>query len=152
MEEITRRSKLTLGLSKLIAYLIGFWLIFLLAKTLWLNWQLAKSIEKINQQIAVLEQQKKDLNNLILYYQSDSFKELEGRRKLGLKKPGEKVMILPASAEATAGGSATPAPMNPASGRQVFPEELTKEKESINPKTPESKIPNWLLWWEFYTK
>src|SRR3990167_2094359 len=71
MEEITRRSKLTLGLSKLIAYLIGFWLVFLLAKTLWLNWQLSKSIEKLNQQVAVLEQQKKDLDNLILYYQSD---------------------------------------------------------------------------------
>lgn len=133
--DIGKKNKLTNNLIKIATYLVIFYILFLLGKSLWTNFELKKSIETLKDQIAVLEGQKKDLENLNLYYQSDSFKELEARRKLGYKKPDEKVMVL----------SATPTPQN-------FPQEVAKEKEGVAPKVSESQIPIWLLWWEFYTK
>ena len=123
------------SLIKIATYLIIFYILFLLGRTLWTNYNLRSSIEKLNQQIVILNQEKKNLENLNLYYQSDSFKELEARKKLGLKAPGEKVMILKVTS-------------SPGS----FPQEVEKEKEETAPKTNETPSPNWLLWWEFFTK
>lgn len=123
------------GLTRVIVYLMIFYLVFLLGRSLWTNYTLEKSITKLEEQIAALKEEKKTLENLNLYYQTDSFKELEARKKLGWKAPGEKSLVI----------SATPTPQN-------FSEELTKEKISTAPKTPVSQIPNWALWWEFFTK
>ena len=128
------RKLLDLGI-KIGTYVFIFYLLFLLVKVIWSNYNLQESIKNLNQQIAILNEEKKNLENLNLYYQSDSFKELEARRKLGLKAPGEKVMVL----------AVTPTPQN-------FSEELEKEKESTALKTGEDRIPNWRLWWEFFMK
>ena len=135
------QSKIIAKIIKPITYLLIFWIIFLLGKSLWQNWALKHSIWQLNEQIATLNQQKKDLENLNLYYSSDSFKELEARKMLGLKKPGEKMVILPASP----GSSPTAAPSN-------FPEEVMKEKEAISGVENPVKIPNWALWWQYFTK
>lgn len=115
-------------------YILAIYIIFLLGKALWTNYYLRQSIEKLNEQIAVLEEQKKELNNLNLYYQSDDFKELEARRKLGMKRPDEKVLLI----------------SSPTTG--TFSEELEKEKQSIAEKESQSESPCWQLWWEFFTK
>ena len=133
--EITRKNKLINFLIKLGGYLLIFYVVFLLGRSIWINWQLKQSIKLLSDQIVLLKNEKKDLENLNLYYQSDSFKELEAREKLGLKKPGESVLILPA----------TPSPKN-------FPQEVKKEQQSVNTQPTENQIPNWLLWWEFFTK
>ncbi len=134
--------------SKIAIYVVSIYLIFLLGRTFYHNFQLKRGIEKLEGQIVTLEEQKKDLANLNLYYQSDAFKELEARRKLNLKKPGEKVVILPAS-PTMQGESAKTIPIVPATD---FPEEIKKEKEGVAGQSTQSKIPNWLLWWEFFTK
>jgi len=130
-----RHKKLIDLLIKIGTYVFIVYILFLLGRVLWTNFNLKESISKLHQQIAVLEQQKKDLNNLILYYQSDSFKELEARRKLGFKKPGEKVVILELSPSA-----------------ENFPEEVEKEKKGVAGKSTASVKPNWRLWWEFFMK
>lgn len=127
-------------LTKLAVYLGVFWILFLLGRSLWQNWDLKHSIWKLTDQIATLEQQKKDLENLNLYYKSDSFKELEARRKLGLKKPEEKIFII---------ADTSPALSNT---NENFSEEINKEKEKIAGLEAPSKIPNWLLWWQYFTK
>lgn len=126
--------------AKIATYFVIFWILFLLGRAVWQNWDLKHSIWKLNEQIATLEQQKNDLENLNLYYSSDSFKELEARKRLGLKKPGEKLVILPAASP-----SITVTPGN-------FPEELDKEKESVAGVITPSRIPNWLLWWQYFTR
>lgn len=131
--EYERHKKLFDLAIKVATYIFIFYILFLLGRVLWLNFNLKESIEKLQEQIVVLEQQKKDLNNLILYYQSDSFKELEARRKLGYKKPGEKVVILE---------------LSPSS--ENFPEEVEKEKQGVAGKSTASEEPNWQLWWEFF--
>lgn len=127
--------------TKIGVYLLVFWMLFLLGRSLWQNWDLKHSITKLNEQLVTLEQQKKDLENLNLYYSSDSFKELEARKRLGLKKPGEKLVVLPAmspSAELATSGN--------------FLEQVDQEKKSIAGVTTPTKIPNWLLWWQYFTK
>lgn len=128
-------NKLLDSLSKIGVYLIIFYILFLLGKSLWTNYQLKRMIDKLHSQIATLELQKKDLENLIVYYKSDAFKELEARKKLGYKRPDENVMVLPA----------TPTPMN-------FPAEVEKEKQGVVVEKEEVKTANWLLWWEFFMK
>jgi len=135
-----RRKKLIDLAVKIGTYVFILYILFLLGRVLWINANLKNSIEKLHQQIAALEQQKKDMSNLILYYQSDAFKELEARKKLGLKKPGEKVVIIPAS---PAGGDSTPA---------NFAEEVEKEKRGVAGKETTTEEPNWRLWWEFFTR
>ena len=137
-----RRKKLIDLSIKIGTYLFILYILFLLGRVLWINANLKNSIEKLHQQIAALEQQKKDMSNLILYYQSDAFKELEARKKLGLKKPGEKVVIIPAS---LAGGSTSPTPAN-------FIEEVEKEKRGVAGKETTIEEPNWRLWWEFFMR
>jgi len=128
-------------ITKIATFLVAFWLVFLLGRSVWQNWVLRRDIWQQNEQIAFLEKQKKDLNNLILYYQSDSFRELEARKRLGLKKVGEKMVILATSLEV----SRTNEPTN-------FPEEVTQEKEKITTPVVPSKIANWLYWWQYFTK
>lgn len=111
-----------------------------MGRAIWQNWQLRHYIWQLNEQVVTLEKQKKDLENLNLYYRSDSFRELEARKRLNLKKPGEKVVILPVS-------SATPT-VTPSN----FPEELTKEKEAVAGESVPAKTPNWLLWWQYFTR
>ena len=131
------KNKIFPKVTKLGVFLAVFWIIFLLGKSVWQNWNLKHSIWKLNEQIAILEQQKKDLENLNMYYRSDSFKELEARKRLGLKKPGEKIVILPAEAQTSRPNA-------------NFSEELNKEKEKVAGIATPSKIPNWLLWWQYF--
>ncbi|MBM2821228.1 MAG: Septum formation initiator [Candidatus Berkelbacteria bacterium] len=120
--------------SKVILYILLIYIIFLLAKSLWTNYDLKNSVEKLQSQIATLQQQKKDLENLNIYYQSDAFKELEARRKLGMKRPDEQILII----------STPPS--------ETFSQELEKEKQGIAQKTSESQTTGWRLWWEYFTK
>lgn len=138
------KNKLIPKLIKLVVYFVIFWLIFLLGRSLWQNWMLKHSIGQLNEQIVVLEKEKENIENLILYYRSDSFKELEARKKLGLKKPGEKVVILTVS-------SISPTlPSSPPSAN--FSDELKKEQEKITTSPTSAQIPSWLLWWQYFTK
>lgn len=127
------------------------WIFLLLGKTVWQNWILRHSILKLYEQIAILEKQKNDLNNLIIYYRSDSFKELEARKRLGVKKPGEKMVILPVSP--SQGGPVLSLPTASSSILPPnFPEEVAKEKEAVAGIESPSQIPNWLLWWQYFTR
>jgi len=132
---MNREKYFNLG-SKIIIFVFVIYMLFLLGKSLFTNYELRSSIKKLNEQIVLLEQQKKDLNNLILYYQSDYFKELEARRKLGLKKPGEKVYLISAT---------TSSPTN-------FEEEMKAEEAKVSSKEKILNKTNWSLWWEFFTQ
>lgn len=44
-----------------------------------------------------------------------------------------------------------PIPVSP-NASYNFSDELNKEKESVAGVVTPSKIPNWLLWWQYFTK
>ena len=100
----------------------------------WLNWQLNQEIRQIEQEIANLNNQQKDLKNLVLYYQSDSFKEIEARRKLGLKKPGEVAIALPNKSY------------------DNYEKELETQKQGVAQKIDSSSTSNHQLWWSYFFK
>jgi cell division protein FtsB len=73
-----------------VIYMIG-----ILSKSLWDNYQVNQEIKTLRQEVAILEEQNQRLKNLIVYYQTDSYKEKEARRKLLMRKPDERVLALP---------------------------------------------------------
>ncbi len=78
--------------------LIGFVVLVLictpLAKNISKRYIIDKEISDLEQEIEDLESKNKDFKNLIGYLESDQFVEEQARLKLGLKKPGEEVIVL----------------------------------------------------------
>lgn len=58
------------------------------------NYNVHQSIAMIHQEIERLKLEIKHLHNKIAYYQSDSYRSIEAKRRLGLKRKGEKVIMI----------------------------------------------------------
>lgn len=59
------------------------------------NFEAQKAVEERQREKDILELEVETLRYQQNYYNSDEFKDLEARSKLGLASPGEKVLILP---------------------------------------------------------
>lgn len=118
--------------NKALIYALIIYVFVILGRAVWQNWQLKREIDAIKNQIAQLQDQNKNLENLILYYQSDSFKEMEARQKLGLKKPGETAVAVPTKKY------------------ENYQAETAREKENIAPKNQGEATPNWQAWWGYF--
>ena len=81
-------------ISQYIFVILLIYVLIILGRSVYKNYQTNQKIVKMENEIRHLEEEKNYLENIIVYYQSDSFKELEARRKLNLQKPGEKVMAV----------------------------------------------------------
>lgn len=113
--------------------LIGY-IVFLLSRVIWYNWNLNEQEKLVKIEIQKTELEQKNLENLIVYYQSQSFKDIEARQKLGLKKPDEKAVSVPQKKY------------------ENFEKELQVEKQSMFVEKVVDKMPNWKLWWEYFTR
>lgn len=71
------------------------YVLVLLGRSAWKNIESNRRMDALRDEIATLRLENAYLENLIIYQQTDSYKELEARRKLGLQKPGELVVDLP---------------------------------------------------------
>lgn len=135
MIKLFDRLKIGSFLNKLLLYLLIVYTFFMLGRSIWQNYQLKKQIEGIQREISQIKQRNQDLNNLIIYYQSPGFREVEARQKLGLKKPGEKVVMV---AVKDTGNYQT---------------EQEQEQENITATSKKNVIEaNWQLWWRYFTK
>ena len=67
---------------------------FLLYEAVFVNYQTNKKIATLQSELKTNQSDKENLETLIAYYQTSTFQELEARKKLGLKMPGEKVVKL----------------------------------------------------------
>lgn len=65
---------------------------FLLYQSVYQNYQTTKKIDSLRADLKDLEQDKVRLDSLIAYYKTPAFQELEARKKLGMKMPGELVV------------------------------------------------------------
>lgn len=119
------------NLVSIIIILIIVYIIFNIGKSTWKNYQINREIVNIEAEIEGLKVKNATLKNLILYYQTDTFKELEARKKLGLKKPDEKVIIVPENDGQS----------------DNYKEELFGKSQTQN-KLIEKK-PNYAKWWYF---
>ncbi len=120
--------------NKLLIYGLIVYVVFILGRSIWDNFQLKRQIDSNKNQISDLQNENKNLENLIVYYQSDSFKEMEARSKLGLKKPGETAVSVPTKKYSN------------------FQTETEAEKKNIAPPTVDQTVSNWRSWWEYFSK
>ncbi|MHA1372541.1 MAG: FtsB family cell division protein [Promethearchaeota archaeon] len=82
-------------LTTLIILAVIVFIIYNIYKSTVQNYQINKQITELENQIQEIKKQNQYLKNLIIYYNTDTFKELELRRKIGMKKPDEVVLIMP---------------------------------------------------------
>jgi len=59
------------------------------------NYKVDTEIQDLQTEIKSLEGQNQDFSQLINYLKSESFIEQEAKLKLGLKKPGENMVVIP---------------------------------------------------------
>lgn len=69
--------------------------LFYLAKSTVRSYKVNSEIADLQNDIIHLEKQNEDLGQLISYLKSDTFIEQEAKLKLGLKKPGENLVVIP---------------------------------------------------------
>jgi len=108
---------------------MGFLLIIFggagLGKEFYREYQIKKEIESLQKEIETLENNNYKLSRLIDYYMTEEYKEAEVRKKLNLKKEGEKVVVIKSESASEDGE--------------------TKEK-----KSKEENLPNYRKWWNYF--
>ena len=72
-----------------------FLIIFSLAKGTIRSYKVNNEIELLEQEIGSLEKQNQEFGQLIKYLNSDIFIEQEAKLKMGLKKEGESLIVIP---------------------------------------------------------
>ena len=108
----------------LLALIVGIF------QKLYYRYEIKGELGKLNVEIADLNKQKEDLNQLVDYYKNESNLEKEARVRLNLKKEGEKVVIILPQATST-----------------------NKNGETISsPETAENieNFPNYKQWWYYF--
>lgn len=71
------------------------YLLFLTYRAVAYNYRIIAKIDSLKEEISLLESEKEYLESLNVYYATDTYKELEARRKLGLKRADEDVVKIP---------------------------------------------------------
>lgn len=74
-------------------------IVFALSKEIIRRHQIDKEIEAMKKEIIDLEKENNELSSLLEYYNTETFKEKEARKRLGLMKEGEKAVALPPTKE-----------------------------------------------------
>lgn len=130
MIEPTKPRKSTWGIiSQMVTIGLILYVAFLLSRSTWHNYQTNQQISALNDDLKKLQAENQNLNNEIVYYQTESFKELEARRRLGLKKQGENVVVLPGETEGENG-----------------------DNTNTNKNKEETIEPNYIAWFHYVIK
>jgi len=74
---------------------IFFAILFGVAKGTIKNYKVDSEVQDLQKEISNLERQNQEFNQLISYLKSENFIEQEAKLKLGLKKSGENLVVIP---------------------------------------------------------
>jgi len=102
------------------------------------QYRINKEIDELKQEISDLENKNVDLKNFVSYLESDQFAEEQARLNLGLKKPGEEVMVIKTENDKTSTSASTSATMFNISG-------YGKAKPEVKQSNPEK-------WFNYFLK
>ena len=109
----------------IIGFVVMVYTLFSLSKVVWRNYQIEKETRDLKEEIEMLEEENQHLLNLITYFKTDAYREREARKRLGYKKPGEEVILVPSVEDKT---------------------DASEESEETKPQG------HWRLWWNFFFK
>ncbi len=115
--------------SKIIILAVVVYIFFNIGRSIWKNWQVSQKIKNYEGSIQTLEEQNNYLKNQLIYMQTDVFKELEARSRLGLKKPDEKMIIVPENTDVKT--------------------TTTQKSNSDSSQVPAENLPNPTKWWKY---
>ncbi len=103
-------------------------IVFGYARTYYQDYKVKQEIENLQKEVDNLQKKKFQSMELLKYVTSDAFVEEKARTELNLKKPGEKVLIIPSMTE-------------------------NVHEKTFDQSTLESgqKISNSLKWWYYFT-
>lgn len=110
--------------------LVILYILYNLGYSIFSNYKVNEKIIGTTTDINSLKQENELLKNQNLYYQTNTFKELEARRKLGMKADGENVIITPDNKD-----------------QSDLPDNLSAQGENIQNKT--KVVPNYVKWWQY---
>jgi cell division protein FtsB len=108
-----------------IQFIFVLYLIIVVGKTVYTNYNSNKQIVSEEAKLVELTQKIHYLENQINYYQTYSFKEKEARAKLGYKAPGESILSLPIDTAA-------------------------EKVEDGKLAEAQVRVPNYQLWWQYF--
>jgi len=97
------------------------------------NYQSQQQIVSLQRQLASLQLEKQRLDALLVYYNTDSYKELELRQDFLLVMPGERVYALPESGNV----------------RSLEDEALAGDQQTSTTRTKQSDEPDWHQWLDY---
>lgn len=97
---------LVLGVIILILFSIS------LSKEIIRRYDVNREINQLKTEVEELEKRNAELAELIQYLNTESFQEKEARTKLGMAKPGEKVVVIPEVKEEQTEGTPSLSPPN----------------------------------------
>ena len=93
--------------------------------------QVRTQVRRLRDEVAAEEQRQHDLQDLLTYLQSPTFQERQARLELGLKKEGERVLIVPPSTNTS-----------PTTDTETVPGDTAQTKTT--PATPTTNPGRWL--------
>ena len=131
-----RSQLLTLVLTRTIFALGIAYIVLNLGRAIQTNYTTSQQIRGLKQEIAALTTQTTHLKNTIVYYKSKTYQELEAKRRLGLKRPGETVVLVP--------GNVDPEPTTPPSIQRVEPVDPQNAPSFFDRAT--SNATTWIDW------
>ncbi|MBI2589587.1 septum formation initiator family protein [Candidatus Berkelbacteria bacterium] len=88
------QARLGLIVIRTLAVLMLSYVFINLGRAIQKNYSISEQIRQLKEDIETLEYRLAYLKNQIFYYQSTAYRELEARRRLGLKRPGETVVLI----------------------------------------------------------
>ena len=131
--EPTRFQKFNQNIFNILMFGFGLYLIYLIGNLSWKNYHIDQTTNDLRQTTENYEIENQSLNDYLAYYKSKSYQELELRRRLMLKKPGENVVLLPIRKD---------------DDRTLY---ISQERQLIEYKKEQNKVPNYYKWWKLAT-
>jgi cell division protein FtsL len=95
--------------------------------------QVRTQVRRLRDDVAAEEQRQRDLQNLLTYLQSPTFQERQARLELGLKKNGERVLVVPPNSTDT-------------------PSTATKTSPTSTTDSPTVETSNPSRWWQYFLR
>lgn len=117
---------LTSKLLFVVMLVILAFIVFALSKEILRRHQIDEEIKSMEEEVEGLEKENTELSGLLDYYNTQTFKEKEARKRLGLRKDGEKAVALPTTKK------------NPV-------EELETSEEQKG-----EELSNFQRWWDYF--
>lgn len=124
--------------SKIFIFFAGVLLIFMginLGKELYRKYQIQKEIDSLQSEVNDLKSSNQQLADLISYFKTENFAEIEARKKLNLQKEDEQVVVVNVSeAESVKNATST-----------------KKDNENVvSSEAPQKKKSNIQKWWDYF--